>query len=116
MVLSNKLSSNIGDGDLTTSWNSVTSQIVEVGTNTLGFKKRIHEDWFDESDEILSKALKQHRDLLRLQQHGKTDLSDRIRQSSTDLRKMTREIKDKWWLRKAEYLQWLSDTNQVGFL
>lgn len=114
MGLSDKLPSNIGDGDLTTSWSAVTSQIVAVGTQALGFKKRIHEDWFDESDEILSKALKQHRDLLHLQQHGQTDISDRIRQSSTDLRKMTREIKDNWWLRKAEHLQWLSDTNQLG--
>ncbi|CAG4991875.1 unnamed protein product [Parnassius apollo] len=108
---------DIDTGSLEADWNTLSSHIVYVGTQVLGLKKRFNEDWFDENDEKLAVILERHRNFLRQQNHSRSQcnsLLETIRNSGSTLRKTTREMKDSWWSRKAEYLQWLSDTKQLG--
>ncbi|CAH2088107.1 unnamed protein product [Euphydryas editha] len=115
--LSDKIQAlNLDDGDLATNWSALSSQIVEAGTESLGLRKRVSEDWFDDNDQKLAEALQEHGALLKKQdnRHRDQDLSDKIKQSGSELRKMTRVMKDEWWMQKAKYLQWLSETKQLG--
>ncbi|CAG4946438.1 unnamed protein product [Colias eurytheme] len=105
------------DDDLLACWGKFSSQIVTTAKQALGITKRKNEDWFDENDAELSEALRHHRTLLRQYDHNEhrnNYLLEKIKKSNSDLRKLTRDTKDNWWLRKSEYLQWLSSTQQLG--
>ncbi|CAG4983475.1 unnamed protein product [Colias eurytheme] len=105
------------DGDLLSSWTKFSSRLITTAERALGLIKRRNEDWFDENDAILSEAFCRHRTLLRQFDHNRhrnNHLLEKIKKSGSDLRKLTRDTKDNWWCRKAEYLQWLSSTHQLG--
>ena len=96
-------------GDIDADWNALSSSILDVAINTIGIKNKRKQDWFDENDEVLSKAIAKHRELLK-----RSNNSALIRESDRELRKLTRHTKDKWWQDKAQYIQWLADSNQLG--
>lgn len=101
------------NGEMLSQWQYLSSSVLEVAAKVLGHKKRINEDWFDQNDSDLVAALKKHRNLLR-RSDGNVNLSEEIRKSGTELRRITRGLKDNWWLEKAKQIQWLSDTHQLG--
>lgn len=105
---------NANDGELVANWQYLSSSLLHVANEVLGPKKRQNEDWFDQNDKILMMALNKHRDLLRRNSNDHQLRACEIKKSGLELRKLTRELKDKWWLQKAERIQWLSDTNQLG--
>ena len=97
-------------------WQGFTSRLLDAGFRILGAKAHKNEDWFDDNNELITEALKNHRNLLRQQERNRanTQTENFIKQKSSELRKLTRDMKDKWWLKKAEYIQWLADTKQLG--
>ncbi|XP_045446396.1 uncharacterized protein LOC123654541 [Melitaea cinxia] len=96
-------------------WNALSSHILDTATSTLGQKVRKSEDWFDENDGVLMAAIGKHRRFLRQHRGANRCASTKeIRQSDLELRRLSRETKDKWWREKAYHIQWLADTNQVG--
>ncbi|CAG4942943.1 unnamed protein product [Colias eurytheme] len=116
-MLNDEVLSGNNDDDLLACWGKFSSQIVTTAKQALGITKRKNEDWFDENDAELSEALRHHRTLLRQYDHNEhrnNYLLEKIKKSNSDLRKLTRDTKDNWWLRKSEYLQWLSSTQQLG--
>lgn len=98
-------------GDIDADWSVLTSRILDSATTVLGLKVRKNEDWYDENDGMLTEAIDKHRHLLRNQ---KDRNSAEIKESSQALRRISRETKDRWWLKKANYIQWLSETKQLG--
>ncbi|KAI8433746.1 hypothetical protein MSG28_015725 [Choristoneura fumiferana] len=105
---------DVDGGELEEKWQCMSSTLLHVANEVLGPIKRQNEDWFDQNDVILMTALKKHRDLLRCSTNDHQLRTDEIKKSGFELRKLTRELKDRWWLQKAERIQWLSDTNQLG--
>ncbi|XP_076042061.1 uncharacterized protein LOC143025963 [Oratosquilla oratoria] len=79
---------------------------------TIGPRKRIHQDWFDENDETIKSLLdnKQKAFIEWQNDPSSTSKRDRFkhlqRQAQTTLRKM----QDKWWEDKAEEVQRYADT------
>lgn len=99
--------------DIGTDWGTLSSHLKETASFTLGTKNRRNEDWFDENNAVLRNALHKHRILL--QQHTRRGGSDAlVKESDLELRKLSRQLKDKWWRDKACRMQWLADTNQLG--
>ncbi|CAG9116303.1 unnamed protein product [Plutella xylostella] len=85
----------------------------EAASAALGMTSRRNEDWFDENDGVLRAAFDKHRELLR--QHSRRGrTATEIKNSDLELRKLSRQLKDKWWRDKACHMQWLADTNQLG--
>ncbi|XP_063366332.1 craniofacial development protein 2-like [Cydia amplana] len=115
-ALSSKIMSvDMSTGDVDTIRRTVSSHILDSAKSVLGKRVRKHEDWFDESDTVLTEAISKHRRLL--QQHSSANQGGNVmelRQSNISLRKLSREIKDKWWQDKARHMQLLVDTNQLG--
>ncbi|KAG7305516.1 hypothetical protein JYU34_009592 [Plutella xylostella] len=109
---------DVEDGNLQANWNILSSSVLKAGTEVLGLKPRRNEDWFDENEETLTEAIKNHRALLRqqLQLHKsqRCTMADEIKRSGTELRRLTRETKDTWWQEKSKHMQWLANTNQLG--
>ncbi|XP_063895050.1 uncharacterized protein LOC135118051 [Helicoverpa armigera] len=100
-------------GDLISKWKQISSTVLAVATETIGYKKRNNEDWFDQNDRALTEAFKQHRILIK-RNEGNHKSSQEVRSSGDSLRKLTRKMKDRWWLEKAKKIQWLADTHQLG--
>lgn len=94
-------------------WGALSSHILVTASTALGKRCRRNEDWFDGNDEIIRAVLDKHRDLLR--QHRRRQGSVAIvKASDIELRRLSRQLKDKWWQDKACHMQWLTDTNQLG--
>lgn len=99
--------------DVSAAWKGLSSDIMETASTTLGTKDRRSEDWFDDNNEALRAAFDKHRELLR--QHSRRGGSiAAVKESDQELRKLSRQIKDKWWQDKACRMQWLADTKQLG--
>ena len=96
--------------DFVANWQTLTSSISIVASQTLGFKPGRHEDWFDDNDEVLTKAVRKHRLLLR--RYHDNQQVEQVKLGGAELRKRVREVKDKWWQDKAERMEWLADTKQ----
>ncbi|XP_037871609.1 uncharacterized protein LOC119629552 [Bombyx mori] len=112
-VLSKKLLPVNETGDVDADWGALSSHIMDTASIALGRKCRRNEDWFDGNDEVLREALDKHRDLLRQHRRRKGSVAA-VKASDLELRKLSRQIKDKWWQDKAIHMQWLTDTNQLG--
>ncbi|KAG7298212.1 hypothetical protein JYU34_019023 [Plutella xylostella] len=115
-ALNSRLAIHLAEQDLNEEWKSLCSNLVESATETLGLKKRVHEDWFDENNKILVEAIEKHRKLLRSRDRRDTSTTfqEKIKSSSHNLRKITRDTKDRWWQEKARYIQMLADSKQLG--
>lgn len=98
--------------DFVANWQTLTSSISIAASQTLGFKPGRHEDWFDDNDEVLTKAVRKHRLLLR--RYHDNQQVEQVKLGGAELRKRVREVKDKWWQDKAERMEWLADTKQWG--
>ena len=103
---------DVESGDVVANWQMLSCKIVAAASQTLGIKPRRHEDWFDDNDDILTKAIQKHRSLLR--QKRDDHEAEAVKRSGAELRKYVRGIKDKWWRDKAQCMQWLADTKQLG--
>ncbi|XP_062532870.1 uncharacterized protein LOC134201645 [Bombyx mori] len=112
-VLSKKLLPVNETGDVDADWGALSSHIMDTASIALGRKCRRNEDWFDGNDEVLRAALDKHRDLLRQHRRRKGSVAA-VKASDFELRKLSRQIKDKWLQDKAIHMQWLTDTNQLG--
>ncbi|XP_048485578.1 uncharacterized protein LOC105392632 [Plutella xylostella] len=112
-TLSERLSLDIKAGDVGAAWGTLSTHLIEAASAALGMTSRRNEDWFDENDGVLRAAFDKHRELLR-QHSRKGTTATEIKNSDLELRKLSRQLKDKWWRDKACHMQWLADTNQLG--
>ncbi|XP_076054495.1 uncharacterized protein LOC143033187 [Oratosquilla oratoria] len=93
-------------------WEQFKSLVTESARATIGPRKRIHQDWFDENYETIKSLLdnKQKAFIEWQNDLSFTSKHDRFkhlkRQAQTTLRKM----QDKWWKDKAEEVQRYADT------
>ena len=101
--------------DVEESWKNLRDTIYETSTNLLGFPKRKHQDWFDENDSETSALIdKMHRVHLQYMS-DRTNKKKRKKYLSTkhDVQRRLRQLKEKWWQKKAEELQKASDTKNT---
>ena len=59
------ISSVARTGDVNSDWGTLSSQILDTATATLGPRVRKNEDWFDDNDVVLMEAINKHRRYLR---------------------------------------------------
>lgn len=112
-AVSGMVSSFVVEGcDAVEAWSTLSSNLVTTASKTLGIKAYKCEDWFDDNDVILSRAIQKHRSFL--EQHRSRRNSELVKQSGVELRRYVREVKDKWWQDKAVRMQRLADTGQLG--
>ncbi|XP_076069804.1 uncharacterized protein LOC143041683 [Oratosquilla oratoria] len=96
----------------TQQWEQFKSLVTESARATIGPRKIIHQDWFDENDKTIKSLLDNRQKAFIEWQNDPSSTSkhDRFkhlqRQAQTTLRKM----QDKWWEDKAEEVQRYADT------
>ena len=122
--LQNSLSNLLGNGDeirdlntedeLSEWWNRATDKILTACTETLGFVKRKHRDWFDESDLELSQILKDknkaHNNFLS---HPSLSNENKWKNLQAETQRKLRGVRNEWWLDQAKTIQEYANEGKV---
>ena len=111
-------STDTQEEDPESEWNKLCSLIRTTAEATIGFTKRRHADWFDESSATIHNLLEQKRKAHNA--HLANPHSHVLRQKWKDLRaeaqRQIRALENQWWIEKAQEIQGFADQNNMqGF-
>ncbi|KAL8594077.1 hypothetical protein ACOMHN_016456 [Nucella lapillus] len=86
--------------------------VKEAAQSTLGPKKRVHQDWFDEKDEAITQLLDEKQKAYFAWQNDISSNSKRDHFKHIQHRAQTglRRMQDEWWNKKADEVQVYADT------
>jgi hypothetical protein len=95
------------------SWEHFKNIVTTTAKTILGPKWRVHQDWFDESDERISQLLQDKNNAFMAWQNDprSTSKTVRFRHLKATAQKQRREMKEKWWNNKAEEVQRYADSH-----
>ena len=100
--------------DVEDSWTSFCDTMYAAAYETLGFTKRKHQDWFDESDEEITKLLQKKNRLHRAYVSDKSSASKAAFSNACKMvQKKLHEMQDTWLSQKAEEIQHYADTKDM---
>lgn len=97
------------DQPIDAKWHTFSTRVHRVSQQVVGNLQKKNQDWFDESDAEILKLVEEYRCSLR-RVHSNQQRKD-LHQA---LKKRVRDLKDRWWLLKAQELQLLADTSQTA--
>ncbi|XP_072947721.1 uncharacterized protein [Epargyreus clarus] len=90
-------------------WRLLAKSLRDAAQRVIGKPGKKNQDWFDDSDAVILKLVNDYRRTLQ------SSTSDAHRRSAQrELKARVRELKDRWWLEKAQELQHLADTKRIG--
>ena len=100
-------------GTPTEKWNQFKDMMIESAKLTIGPKKRVHQDWFDENDDEIVKLLSEKRTAFVDWQNDPSSISkkDRFKNLQSKAQRELRQMQDTWWDNKAEEVQHYADSN-----
>ena len=87
-----------------------------TAANTLGYKKRCNQDWFDENDGAISALLeKKQAAFVKIVEGLNPSLAKAHKDISRTVQAELRKMQDNWWSKKADELQDLADRHDSRF-
>ena len=94
-------------------WSSFKDAVIETSKEVLEPKTRTHEDWFDENDDGIKRALHAKNKAYIEWQNDLTSVSkrDRFKTLKAKAQSDIRSMKEKWWQDKAEEVQCYADAH-----
>nr|AOE48155.1 hypothetical protein [Eumigus monticolus] len=103
--------------DVTQHWKSLKATIQDSCRETLGYKTRKHQDWFDENDEEIEALISDKRKAL---QAWRKDINSRAKKEAfciakANVQRRTRALKNAWWTAKSKELQYLAGKDSRQF-
>ena len=110
---------NLPELDSENLWSEFREKVFQSASDCLGFKKRSSRDWFNESDDEISKLLKDKQDIHRKLLSLGVDHSDyqRVLSEFKEVKALAqrkiRQMKDAWWERVASDAQQAFDRNDT---
>ncbi|XP_076057287.1 uncharacterized protein LOC143034827 [Oratosquilla oratoria] len=99
-------------------WNQLKETIITTCEETIGRKKRKHQDWFDDNDETLKELIDQKRKAyITLQNEPKSATKRELfKKCKAAVQRTTRTLKNQWWREKPREILQLADANNTrGF-
>ncbi|KAJ4918209.1 hypothetical protein JOQ06_023050 [Pogonophryne albipinna] len=110
-----ELSLSSSENTMDQKWNSISSALYEAAAQTIGYKSKNHQNWFDENSEIIHDLLK---DMHRAHQATlKSPSSSSTRQQwqriRREVQRATRVMQNEWWTKKAHEIQSFADKNDM---
>ncbi|KAI4807948.1 hypothetical protein KUCAC02_027720, partial [Chaenocephalus aceratus] len=110
-----ELSLSSSENTMDQKWNSISSALYEAAAQTIGYKSKNHQDWFDENSETIHDLLK---DMHRAHQATlKSPSSSSTRQQwqriRREVQRATRVMQNEWWTKKAHEIQSFADKNDM---
>ena len=99
-------------------WNQLKEAIVTTCKETIGLKKKEHQDWFDETDETIKDLIDKKRQAFVTLQNDQQSIAKRrnYQECRAAVQRVTRRLKNQWWRDKAREIQQLEDASDTrGF-
>lgn len=98
-------------------WKNLRNVLLETSVEVIGYAKRKNEDWFEDNQEgiedVLREKWKKHQEFLT---KGTTRSLSNFKSAKAMAQRRSRELKNKWWVEKAEDLQRMAACNDTkGF-
>ena len=103
------------EGSVNDNWACLSSKLYEAASESIGYRRRKHQDWFDENSEQIKTMLdsmhKAHNATLnkptsrRLKQHWRT--------SRKEVQTVLRRLKNDWWTGKAREIEEFAVKNDM---
>ncbi|XP_061884956.1 uncharacterized protein LOC133635724 [Entelurus aequoreus] len=103
------------EGSVDDNWTCLSSKLYEAAAESIGYRRRRHQDWFDENSESIRTKLdtmhKAHNAALnnptsvRLKQHWRT--------SRKEVQSVLRKLKNDWWTDKAQEIEHFAVKNDM---
>ena len=92
--------------------------VTETAMSVLSPKKKVHQDWFDESDEAVQALLDERRKaFIDWQNHPNcSSRHDRYKDCKARAQQELRNMQNQWWERKADEVQLYADSNNSKML
>ena len=116
-LLANLQNKNL-DYHVEENWNQLKETIITTCEETIGRKKRKHQDWFDDNDETLKELIDQKRKAHIISQNDPKSATKRdfFKKCKAAVQRTTRTLKNQWWREKSREIQQLADANDTrGF-
>ena len=112
-ALDEKLQDGLTTETSSEKWSSFKDTITETAKEVLGAKTRTHEDWFDENDEKIRKALHAKNKSYIEWQNDPSSVSkrERFKTLQAKVQSNLRLMQDQWWQDKAAEVQYYTDTH-----
>lgn len=105
----------VRDIDVETCWTDIKTQTFQVAMDTLGPKKSVQADWFDENEHIIQPLIdkKNKAHVEWLNNRSSTLCMDELAKAKRELQRETRRVKDEWFLAKAQQIQTFADSQDA---
>ena len=99
-------------GDVNQQWEQFKTLVKETAQSLLGPKKRVHQDWFDENDEAITKLLTEKQKAFTAWQNDLSSISkkDHFKHLQSQAQASLRRMQNEWWEQKAKEVQMYADT------
>jgi len=99
-------------GDVTQQWEQFKTLLKETAQSLLGPKRRVHQDWFDENDEAITKLLAEKQKAFTAWQNDLSSISkkDQFKHLQSQAQAALRRMQNEWWEQKAREVQLYADT------
>ncbi len=96
-------------------WSSITEALHEVAAQTISYKSKNHQDWFDNNSDsihdLLNNMHKAHQETLK---NPSSSTAKQIWQrTQRDLQKSLRTMQNAWWMKKTNEIQSFADRNDM---
>ena len=96
-------------------WNSISSALYEAAAETIGYKSKNHQDWFDENSETIHDLLKDMHKAHRaaLTNPSSSSTRQKWQEARREVQRATRVMQNEWWTKKANEIQSFADKNDM---
>lgn len=104
--------------DVEEHWQTLKTILLDTCKDTLGYKTRKHQDWFDDNDDEIEQLINNKRIAFCSWQH---DINSKVKRQAHSnakalVQRRVRELKNQWWTEKALEIQRLADLGDTrGF-
>ena len=104
---------NLRATDCSEAWAAFRDAVMTAAETTLGYRRKKHQDWFDDSDADIMALIEQKRqaNAAWLSDKSSNEKHAAFKELRQKVQLKTREMKDKWWAAKAAELQSYAELN-----
>ena len=103
------------EGSVDDNWTCLGSKLYEAAAESIGYRRRRHQDWFDENSESIKSILdamhKAHNAVLN--NPTSVRLKQQWRTSRKEVQSVLRKLKNDWWTGKAQEIEHFAVKNDM---
>ena len=96
-------------------WNSISSALCEAAAQTIGYKSKNHQDWFDDNSDTIHDLLEdKHRaHQATLRNPSSSSIRQQWQRARREVQRATRIMQNEWWTKKAHEIRAFADKNDM---